>query len=146
MIEKEFVATGKLRYALVDLPLAMHKLAFKAAETAACAREQGRFWEMHSRLFANQRQLEPWTAHAEAVGLDMGQFEECLESGRFADEIRSDMTLAGRLGITGTPSFVVAVTDPENPDQVKGLSFIRGAQPYPTFKAQIERALNDVSP
>ncbi len=56
----------------LDMPLeAIHKQAFKAAEATHCAKDQGKFWEMHDRLFANQRKLEPWSAHAEALGLDV---------------------------------------------------------------------------
>ena len=74
------------------MPLeSIHKFAFKAAQAASCAGEQGKFWEMHDRLFQNQQALEPWTPHAEAVGLDVPKFEECLASGKFDQEIRRDM-------------------------------------------------------
>src|SRR5206468_2296125 len=54
-IEKEYIATGKVKYVLLDLPLeSIHKFAFKAAQVANCAGEQGKYWEMHDRLFANQ--------------------------------------------------------------------------------------------
>ncbi len=143
MIEKEFVETGKVRYVLLDLPLAMHPLAFKAAEAAQCARDQGKYWEMHQRLFANQRNLEPWTAHAEAIGLDVGQFEACLSSDKHAEGVRQAIATARQVGATGTPSFVLAETDPDNPSRVTGVSFIRGAQPFNVFKAQIEDALRE---
>jgi len=56
------------------MPLeSIHKLAFKAAEAANCAGEQGKYWEMHDRLYASQQNLEPWTAHAEAIGLDVAK-------------------------------------------------------------------------
>ncbi len=143
-IIEQYVATGQLRYVLVDLPLNIHKLAFKAAEVADCAGEQGKYWEMHDRLFQNQRQLEPWMAHAEAVGLDLAQFQACLDSEKYAPQIRQDMALAQRLGATGTPSFVIARTDLQNPTRVKGLSFIRGARPFAAFQAEIEQALEEL--
>ena len=125
----------------MDLPLAMHKLAFKAAETSRCAGDQGKYWEMHDRLFQHQRALEPWSSHAEALGLDVAQFDECLAKGKHADSIRKDMATAGSAGATGTPSFVLGLTDPDDPKKVKGLKFIRGAQPFATFKAEIDKAL-----
>ncbi len=99
---------------------------------------------MHDRLFEQQRNLEPWSSHAQALGLDVAAFDECMESGRFADAVRRDMAEAGKAGATGTPSSVLAYTDPNDPTKVKGISFLRGAQPYATFKAQIEAALAGV--
>lgn len=120
----------------------IHKLAFKASEATHCAEDQGKFWEMHDRLFANQRALEPWSAHAEALGLDVAQFDQCMSSGKYADAVRKDMAEATKAGATGTPSFVVALTDPDDPTKVEGVTFIRGAQAFPAFKAQIDSALS----
>jgi protein-disulfide isomerase len=140
-IHKEYVETGKLRYVFLDLPLeSIHKLAFKAAEAANCAGEQGKYWEMHDRLFENQKALEPWTAHAEAVGLDVAAFETCLASGRQADEIRRDMAEARKAGITGTPGFFLAYTDPKS-SAVRTVASLKGAQPFAAFKAEIDRLL-----
>jgi protein-disulfide isomerase len=136
------VETGKIRYVLLDMPLeSIHKLAFKAAEATHCAEDQGKYWEMHHRLFEQQKALEPWKGHAEALGLDVAQFEECMTSGRHTAAIRKDMAEAAKAGVTGTPAFLIAVTDPEDPKKVKGLSTLRGAQPYPSFKVALERAL-----
>lgn len=140
-IEKEYVETGKLRYVFLDLPLeSIHKLAFKAAEAANCAGEQGKYWEMHDRLFENQKALEPWTAHAEAVGLDVADFETCLASGKQAEEIRRDMAEARKAGITGTPGFFLAYTDPKT-STVRTVASLKGAQPFAAFKAEIDRLL-----
>lgn len=98
---------------------------------------------MHQRLFAHQRQLEPLLPHAEALGLDVATFEKCLNSGKYAAHIRQDMNEGRKAGTTGTPSFVLATTDPNDPSKVKGLTFIRGAQPFSRFKAAIDQALND---
>ena len=99
---------------------------------------------MHDRLFENQRALEPWSGHAEALGLDVAAFDACLESEKFAAATRSDMAVAAKAGATGTPSFVLGVTDPEDPSKMRGLAFIRGAQPFAAFKAQIDQALADL--
>lgn len=133
-----------MRYVVLDMPLeSIHPAAFKAAETTHCAEEQGKFWEMHDRLFNHQRNLEPWTAHATALSLDVEKFETCLNSGQYAAAIRKDMAEGQKAGVRGTPSFVLARTDPENASKVKGLIFIRGAQGFNQFKAQIDKALTE---
>lgn len=127
---------------MLDFPLeSIHRSAFKAAEAAHCAGDQGKYWEMHERLFANQRQLEPWLPHAKAIGLDVTAFETCLNSGKYAENVRQDMQEGRKGGATGTPSFILAATDPSDPSKVKGLAFIRGAQPFSQFKTAIDRAL-----
>lgn len=91
-IDKEYIETGKLKYVFLDLPLvAIHDLAFKAAVAAHCAGEQGMYWEMHDRLLEFQQTLGAWTSHAEAVGLDVMAFEECLSGRNYDENIRKDM-------------------------------------------------------
>ncbi len=127
----------------MDLPLeSIHKSAFKAAEAAHCAEEQGKFWEMHDRLYTNQQTLEPLKPHAEAIGLDVAKFEECLNSGRQAAQIRKDMAEAQKAGLTGTPAFFLAYTDPKSA-KVKTVTRMVGAQPYAAFKAAIDKLLVD---
>jgi predicted DsbA family dithiol-disulfide isomerase len=96
---------------------------------------------MKTRLFENQKALEPWSGHAEALGLDVAAFEACLENGTHAEAVRADMKEAQKVGITGTPGFVLAKTDPNDPRKAKGLVYIRGAKPFPSFKAEIDKAL-----
>jgi protein-disulfide isomerase len=141
-LNDEYVKTGKVRLALLDLPLeSIHKQAFKAAEASHCAEEQGKFWEMHDRLFEKHRELEPWNAHAEAVGLDAAKFEACLSSGKYAEAVRRDMAQAQRAGATGTPAFVLARTDGADKNKVKGITALKGAQAFNAFKAAIDEAL-----
>jgi len=99
---------------------------------------------MHHRLFANQRALEPWSGHAEALGLDVEAFTACLETDEMAAEVRRDMAEAAKAGATGTPSFVLGITNADDPSKVEGLAFLRGAQPFAAFKAQIDAALADL--
>jgi predicted DsbA family dithiol-disulfide isomerase len=136
------VDTGKIRYATLDMPLeSIHKFAFKAAEATHCAQDQGKFWEMSHRLFEQQKALEPWKAHAEALGLDVAKFEECMSSDRHAPAIRKDMAEAAKAGVTGTPGFLIAVADPSSKTKVKGVTTLRGAQPYDRFKAELDQVL-----
>ncbi len=126
----------------MDLPLAMHKNAFKAAEAANCAGDQGKFWEMHDKLFANQKALgsDDLVKHAEALGLDMKKFKECLDNGKHAEQIKKDMAEGQKAGITGTPAFLLGFIGSDG--KVKATKKIVGAQPYAAFKAAIDEMLS----
>lgn len=97
---------------------------------------------MHERLFANQRSLSPpdLIHHAEALGLEVPRFQQCLDSGKYASRIRQDIEEGSKAGVTGTPSFFLGLTEP-NGSEVKALRALRGAQPYPQFKEAIESLL-----
>ena len=95
---------------------------------------------MHDRLLANQKTLEQWNSHAEAIGLDVAKFEECLNSGRQSSKIRADMAQAQKAGVKGTPAFFLAYTDPKSMN-VTTVTRISGAQPYSAFKAAIDKLL-----
>ena len=143
---QEYVKTGKVRYVFRDLPLVqIHPHAFKAAEAANCAGEQGKFWEMHNRLFENTRALAPanLTQYALALELDGAKFAQCLESGKQAAEVRKDMGDAGAAGVPGTPGFIVGIVNPKNPrdPNVRIFKSFSGAQPFATFKAVLDDAL-----
>jgi protein-disulfide isomerase len=141
-VYEKFVKTGKVELVFVDLPLRMHPHAFKAAEAAACAGEQGMFWDMHHQLFANQQALAPeqLPGHAEDVGLDVAAFEKCLASGKQAPGIREDVRTAKILGIHGTPAFVLGRRLPGG-DRVKVLEIVEGLPPYRELEAKIEALL-----
>ena len=130
---------------LLDLPLeSIHKQAFKAAEATHCAGDQGKYWEMHDRLFANPKALEPFAGHAGAIGLDLVSFNQCLENGTHVKAIRKSMAEANKV-TTGTPAFVLGLTDPNDPKKVTGISFIRGAQPIAAFESNIDTALSQAT-
>jgi len=141
-IRTDYVDTGKIKYVFRDMPLAFHKQAFKAAEAAHCAGAQGKFWEMHDALFQNQSALAPeqLAAHAKTVGVDDAQFQQCIDSGKFAADINKDIADAGAAGITGTPTFLVGVIQPGD-GRVKVVKKLVGAKPYAEFKAAIDAAL-----
>lgn len=126
------------------MPLPMHKLAFKAAEASHCAAEQGKFWEMHDSMMADQQTLDALESHAESIQLDLAQFQACLNTDKYAEAVRQDMADANKLGVTGTPSFVLTLTDPKNPSKVKGLAILKGAQPFDNFKRILDQALSSL--
>jgi predicted DsbA family dithiol-disulfide isomerase len=98
---------------------------------------------MRDRLFANPQTIGEVAPHAAAVGLDTRQLDACLSSGKYSGEIRKDIAQAQAVGVEGTPSFFLAVSDPAT-GKLKPVRFARGAQPYANFKAQIDAVLADV--
>jgi predicted DsbA family dithiol-disulfide isomerase len=80
------------------------------------------------------------TPHAEAIGLDVQKFDECMNSGRQAVAIRQDMAEAQKAGVTGTPTFFLAYTDPKS-SKIKTVRRLTGAQPFAAFKAEIDKLL-----
>ncbi len=98
---------------------------------------------MHDRLFANQRALgvKELPEHAKALGLDSGKFQQCLESGKYAEKVRKDQADGQRAGITGTPTFFLGLTEPGS-TTVKAVRSLKGAQAYPAFQAAIEDLLS----
>jgi protein-disulfide isomerase len=138
-IEKEYVETGKIRHAVLNYPLVKHVNAFKASEAAACAGDQGKYWQMYDRLFSNQTllALRQLPAHAAALGLQADVFRTCLDSGKHATEIRNQMSVAQRAGVTGTPTFFLGVIEPKS-RTLKATSRIVGAKPLSVFEGAID--------
>lgn len=109
----------------------MHNNAQKAAEASDCANAQGKFWEYHDKLFANQRALTPdnLKQYAADIGLDVAAFNACLDSGEFAGDVRKDTSDGKKAGVSGTPAFFV------------NGRFMSGAQPFAKFKTVIDAEL-----
>ncbi len=118
----------KIRVVYRDLPLPNHKNAPKAAEAAHCAGEQGKYWEMHAKLFANQRALEvpALKGYAKDLKLDQAKFDKCLDSGATAAIVEESRKVGNEAGVNGTPAFFV-----------NGI-LISGAQPFDAFKEVID--------
>lgn len=126
---------GKVRVAYRDFPLPqIHPHAQKAAEAARCAADQGKFWEYHDRLFANQGKLDPpsLTEHAKGLALEAKSFEECLSSGKYTAAVGKDFEEGKQAGVSGTPAFFI-----------NGI-FLNGAQPLEKFSSIIEDELTRV--
>jgi protein-disulfide isomerase len=132
-----------VKYLFFDFPLeSIHKNALKAAEASRCAGEQGKYWEMHDQLFANSTALEmaDLVRYVTTLNLDLLKFQECMDSGRYANEIRKDLMEGQRAGVRGTPSFLIGISEGEA-SKIKVLKLIRGAQPYPIFKESLDSLL-----
>jgi protein-disulfide isomerase len=136
-IRRQYVDTGRVRYVFRNLPLGMHPLAESAAESGLCANLQGKFWEFHQRLFANQQTLkqDTFAETAHALGLDDRAFAACL-SGDISRRVAEDKAEASRLGVTATPSFFIGTTATNG--DVKILRKIAGALPLDTFASAFD--------
>lgn len=146
-LERAYVAIGKVKYVFRDFPLeSIHPYAAKAAEAAQCAGEQGNYWKMHDRLFENAGDLAPaqLPGHAAAIGLDVAAFTNCLENGRYAEGVSQDVADGGAAGVTGTPTFFLAVAG-EEPGTLRALRKINGAQPYSVFESTIDEVLAELA-
>jgi len=100
----------RLRVVVRDFPLtSIHENAFKAAEAAEAAREQGKYWEYVALLFRNQSALgaQNLREYALAAGLDVTRFDAALSSGKFAEKVQRDILDGQRLGVAGTPTIFV---------------------------------------
>jgi len=142
----DYVNTGKIKYVFVDYPIAqLHPDAFLSHEAAACAGDQGKYWQMHDLLFTNSpaREVSQLTANAGMLGVDTKKFEECMNGGtgsKHAPAIRQSIARMQQLGVGGTPLVLVGLT-PAPGSPMKVISFVYGAKPYPEFKAAIDTAL-----
>jgi len=121
----------KVRWVFRHFPLDFHAQAEKAGEAAACAGEQGKFWEMHDLLWANSAQLQvaDLKAHAATLGLDAASYGQCLDSGRHAGLVEADLRAGQGYGVSGTPAFFV-----------NGRPLV-GAQPFDAFAQVIDDEL-----
>ncbi len=100
----------KVRLVFRQFPLIkIHHDAERAAEAALCANQQGKFWEMHDAMFADQSKLsaEGLKETAKTLGLDEAQFNACLDSNEFKDEISADSEAGATVGVSGTPAFFI---------------------------------------
>ena len=135
-IKREYIDTGKVRFVFRDFPLSFHRNAALAAEAAQCAYEQDTFWEMHDRIFTGQGEWsgstearEIFVRYAEELGLDRARFQECLDSGRYREEVQGDFRDGTSYGVRGTPTFFI-----------NGRKLV-GAQPFNSFQQMIEDEL-----
>jgi protein-disulfide isomerase len=123
---------GKVRLVYKHFPLSFHPNAQKAAEASECAVEQGKFWEYHDKIFENQASglsLEKFKQWAKELGLDTSKFNDCLDSGKYAQKVQADYQEGLQKGVNGTPTTFVNGQP------------LSGALPYESFKQIIDSIL-----
>ncbi|HJX51231.1 MAG TPA: thioredoxin domain-containing protein [Polyangia bacterium] len=115
----------------VNLPLSIHANSLRAAQAFLAAARQGKAWEMHDQMLANQQALADadLDRYAQVIGLDLGQFDADRSSAEIADEVAQDKALAVSLGVNTTPAFATEHY------------WIVGAQPFSAFKQAIDQEL-----
>jgi len=121
----------KVRLVYLDFPLGIHDHAIDAASAGRCAGEQGKFWELHDTMFADQSKLAAADLKADAkkLGLDTAKFNDCLDKGKYKSAIEADMEQGRSLGVDGTPAFFINGRP------------LTGAQPFDKFQSTIDEEL-----
>ena len=138
-LRRNYIDTGRVRFASQDLPLPRHAFAVPAAVAARCAGEQGRFWEFREALFSAQAKLrdEPYAELARKFDLDLDKFAACRSDEAQTARVLEGIELARANGITSTPTFLIGrLVD----GQFQG-DKISGAQPYDVIAAKIDELL-----
>lgn len=137
-VRRNLVATGQISFRFLDYPLPQHLNSWDASMAAACAHEQGKFWEMHDLIFANQdrwatqatrRPKAIFSSLAESLELNMGQWNECFDSRKYLNQIAANQREAERRGVRSTPTFII------------GSRMIANAMSWDSFKAFVDSAL-----
>ncbi|HEY63589.1 MAG TPA: DsbA family protein [Caldilineae bacterium] len=142
-LDQEYVKTGKVRFIYKHFPLSfIHANAEAAAIASECAGQQGKFWEMHDRLFETQEEWAKasdapsfFSSLAEEIGLDLQAYQACVEAPEARGKVVSDFSEARRIGLRGTPTFII----------LKGESgqLIPGALPYEQFKQVLDKFVTE---
>ncbi len=130
-IKSQYIDTGKVKLVFRDFPLPFHPLAEPGAIATSCAGKQGKYFEMHDKIFANQEalseaSLKQW---AQELGLNLATWDKCRADPTIKQEIQKDMQDGSAAGVQGTPSFFISG------------HIISGAQPFSVFQQAIEQAL-----
>jgi protein-disulfide isomerase len=139
-VRTRLVNTGQVRFRFMDFPLQGHKNTWDAHLAASCANEQGKFWEMHDQIFANQdkwngeatnRPRGPLGDLAKAVGLDMSKYNDCMEKETYRAQVQANLQEGERRMVNQTPTFIV------------GDKMFPGALPFDQFKLLVDSALKN---
>ena len=114
-VRDRLIETGLLRWRFRDYPLTQHLNARVAAHAAACANDQGKYWEMHDALFSGQREwalrrnnaAPRFRNFAKNLALNLDEFDECMESAMYAGRIQASFEEGNKVGVGSTPSFLI---------------------------------------
>jgi protein-disulfide isomerase len=136
---EEYVKTGRARHVFIHYPIAqLHPDAHRSHEAASCAADQGKFWDLHLRLFDSPVKTDDQLIGlAQSVGLDMTKFRDCLQSGKHSQAIQDSVARIQKMNISGTPMFLVGRT-PSGSQPMTVARIVEGAQSFDAFKAVID--------
>jgi protein-disulfide isomerase len=146
LINQTYIQTGKVVLVFKHLPNRGFD-SMGAALAAQCTIDQGKFWQFHQLLYNSQKPIDSgWVNKdnlkkfaSQILGLNIQQLEECFNNEKYKDYIKKDLTLASSFGFQDTPSFVIVNSkDGSNPE------ILRGAHPFPSFKAIIDKKLDEI--
>ena len=139
-LKTEYLKAGKVRFAYRDYPRDEEGWGLVAAHAARCAGEQGKFWDMHDRLFEQHARLGTGVIMQLAKDLHLNEkaFANCMDSEKHIEAILADRNMAVKLGFRGTPGFLIVKTDGQ---RFSDAFTIPGAVRYDTFRNEIERLL-----
>jgi len=145
LLLQEYIDTGKVNLVYRDFPIqSIHPNAMPAAVAAECANEQGNYWEYHDMLFEKQSgwsrldsnsAISTFSQYATDIGLEQQQFDSCLGSGKYLEEVQGDLSDGRDYDITGTPGFFIG-------NEEIGFVKINGAQPFDSFQRIIDAQLD----
>jgi len=137
-VRKRLIEPGTISYRFYDFPLSIHRNTWHASNAAACADEQGKFWEMHDMLFdqqdrwngaATSRPKGQFQGYAKAIGLNVDQWETCYDARKYEPRIKANEQMAIKRGAGQTPTFII------------GNRMVPGAISFDRFKALVDSAL-----
>jgi protein-disulfide isomerase len=145
-IMDEYIKEGTVKLVFRDFPIqSIHSNALPASVAAECANEQGKFKEMHDKLFDKQNEwnnkntdnvIISFNQYALEIGLEEEKFDSCLRNGKYVEEIKKDLNDGRTYGISGTPGFFIGN------DKI-GFVELNGAQPFESFKKVIDTQLKN---
>jgi protein-disulfide isomerase len=136
-VRSRMITTGQVSYQFFDFPLPMHKNTWYASEAAACAEDQGKFWEMHDRLFQGQNDWNTeatgnpsgiFKGYAKELSLDVDKWQQCFDSQAHLRDIQANQAEGNRRHVNQTPTFII------------GSRQVPGALGYDQLKAYVDSA------
>jgi protein-disulfide isomerase len=146
LINQTYIQTGKVALVFKHFPNRGFD-SMDAALAAQCANDQGKFWQFHQMLYTDQQPIDSgWVSKenlkkfaSQIIGLNVQVFEACFDSKKYKEFIENDLALASSFGFQDTPSFVIVNSkDGSNPE------ILKGAHPFSSFKAIIDKKLTEV--
>ena len=146
-IMDEYIKEGKVKLVFRDFPIqSIHSNALLASVAAECANEQGKFKEMHDKLFENQNEWNSkdtdnliilFNQYSLEMGIEKEKFDSCLKNGKYIKEIQKDLDDGRTYGVSGTPGFFIGN------DEI-GFIELKGAHPFENFKNVIDTQLKKI--